>query len=151
VHINLDDFLDTGNGRIWTPERNAEAWRRSFAALAVALERATDKTTMYVLIGAQASGKTTWARAKAAEDPNAVLFDAILVKKAERLPVLQSARSAGVPVVAVWLKTSLDACVTRNAARSQNEICDEEGLRNVFAALEPPSLEEGFACVEEVL
>ena len=68
MHINLDDFLDTGSGRIWTPERNVEAWKQSFAALAIALEQATDKTTVYVLIGAQASGKTTWARAKAAED-----------------------------------------------------------------------------------
>jgi hypothetical protein len=73
MHINLDDFLDTGSGRIWTVERNAEAWKRSFAAFAIALEQATQKTTVYVLVGAQASGKTTWARAKAAEDPNAIL------------------------------------------------------------------------------
>src|SRR5262245_11123444 len=150
MHINLDDFLDTGSGRIWTAARNAEAWTRSFAALAGALEQATDKTTVYVLIGPQASGKTTWARAKAAEDPNAVLFDAILVKKSERLPILTSARAANVPVVAVWLKTPLDVCVARNAARSISELCNEDGLRNVFAALEPPSLEEGFAAVQEV-
>ena len=150
MHINLDDFLDTGNGRNWTPERNAEAWKRSFAALAVALEQATDKTTVYVVIGAQASGKTTWARTKAAEDPNAVLFDAILVRKSERLPILTSSRAAGLPVIAIWLKTPLDVCVARNAARSINELCDEEGLRNVFAALEAPSLEEGFAAVQEV-
>src|SRR6185369_9847008 len=97
MHINLDDFLDTGSGRIWTVERNAEAWKRSFAAFAIALEQATQKTTVYVLVGAQASGKTTWARAKAAEDPNAILFDAIFVKKSERLPILKSARGAGVP------------------------------------------------------
>jgi len=150
MHINLDDFLDTGSGRIWTVERNAEAWKRSFAAFAIALEQATQKTTVYVLVGAQASGKTTWARAKAAEDPNAILFDAIFVKKSERLPILKSARGAGVPVIAVWLKTPLDVCVARNAVRSVNELCDEEGLGNVFAALEPPSLEEGFVGIVEV-
>jgi len=58
MHINLDDFLDTGSGRIWTVERNAEAWKRSFAAFAIALEQATQKTTVYVLVGAQASGKS---------------------------------------------------------------------------------------------
>jgi len=150
LHINLDEFLDTGEGRIWTPERNAEAWTRSYAAFATALKHASDKTTVYVLIGAQASGKTTWARAKAAEDPHAVVFDAILVKKSERLPILTSARAAGVPVVAVWLKTPLEVCVMRNAARSINELCGEDALRNVFAALEPPSLEEGFARIQEV-
>ena len=103
MHINLDDFLDTGNGRMWTRERNTAAWKESFAVLAEALERATDRMTVYVLIGA-ASGKTTWARVKAAEDPNAILFDAILVKKSERLPILTSARAAGVPVIAVWLE-----------------------------------------------
>jgi hypothetical protein len=45
MHINLADFLDTGNGRIWMVERNAEAWKRSFAALTVALEQASQSTS----------------------------------------------------------------------------------------------------------
>ena len=118
--------------------------------LGSALARANDKTTVYVLIGAQASGKTTWARAKAAEDPDAIVFDFIRVKKSEREPILTAALAAGVPVVAVWFKASLDDCLTRNAGRSLAERVDEEALRNVFAALEPPSLEEGFTHVHEV-
>jgi len=148
--INLDDFLETPAGRILTRERIAEAWTQCYAALAVALEAATCRTTVYVMVGAQASGKTTWARAKAAEDPDAVVFDFILVKRSERQPILAAAREAGVPAVAVWLKTPLDVCLARNALRSVNELCDEEGLRNVFEALEPPSLEEGFTSVQEV-
>jgi len=150
MHINLDDLLETPAGRICTRERTTETLKQCFVALAAALARATDQITVYVLVGAQASGKTTWARAKAAQDPNAILFDTILVKKSERRPILAAAREAGVPVVAIWLKTPLDACVARNAARPVNELCDEEAVRNVFAALEPPSLEEGFAQVHEV-
>ena len=150
MHINLDDLLETPGGRICTRERVDEALKQCFAALAAALASATDQTTVYVLVGAQAAGKTTWARAKAAQDPNAVLFDWILVKKSERQPIVAAAREAGVPVVAVWLKTPLDVCVARNAARPVNELCDEEAVRNVFAAVEPPSLEEGFARIEHV-
>jgi predicted kinase len=150
MHINLDDLLETPVGRICTHERTAEALERCCTMLTSALERANDKTTVYVMVGAQASGKTTWARAKAAQDPDAILFDFIRVKKSERQPILAAARTAGVPVVAVWFKTSLADCLTRNAARSLSERVDEEALRNVFAALEPPSIEEGFARVHEV-
>jgi len=78
------------------------------------------------------------------------LFDHILVKKSERLPILRSAEAAGVPVVAVWFKTTLDECLARNAARSIKELVDEQALRNVFAAVEPPSLEEGFVGIQQV-
>src|SRR5262245_7742495 len=150
MHINLDDLLETPAGRICTHERTAEALRQCFTMLGSALARANDKTTVYVLVGAQASGKTTWARAKAAHDRDAIVFDFIRVKKSEREPILTAARAAGVPIVAVWFKTSLDECLTRNAARSLNERVDEEALRNVFAAVEPPSVEEGFTRVQEV-
>ena len=86
----------------------------------------------------------------AIEEPAAIIFDAILVKRVEREPILHAAMQRGVPVVAVWFKTSLDLCLAQNAARPADEIANERGLRNVFAAIEPPSKEEGFARVIEV-
>jgi predicted kinase len=145
VHINPDHFLQTPEGRVTTPERNALAWRQCFEVLPVALASAGPGGKLYVLIGAQGSGKTTWAKALQEQDPRAVVFDAILVKRSERAPILVEAKRQGVQAIAVWFQTPLAECLARNAARPIDEIVDEQGLRNVFAALEPPTEAEGFA------
>ena len=144
MHINPDHFLQTSEGRVTTPERNARAWEQCFEALPAALAASTVSRRLYVLVGAQGSGKSTWARAMRQREPDAVFFDAILVKRSERAPILTEARRHGVPAVAVWFQTPLAVCVERNTQRPADEVADEGGLRNVFAALEPPSEEEGF-------
>jgi len=78
------------------------------------------------------------------------LFDAILVKRSERSPILAKARERGVPAVAVWFRTPLAVCLARNSVRPADEIAAEQGIRNVYAAVEPPSPSEGFAEVVEV-
>jgi predicted kinase len=150
VHINPDHFLETPDGRVTTADRNAAAWRQSFAALDDALRARTLQSIVYIMIGCQASGKSTWARHKCAEDSDAIAFDAILVKQAERLPILQAAALHQVRAVAVWFKTPLQVCLERNAARPADEVVNEQGLQNVFNALEPPQSSEGFAQIIEV-
>ena len=150
MHINPDHYLQTAQGRITTPERNAWAWQECHVALERALTIAGPQSRLYLLVGAQGSGKSTWARRAIVDDPDAIVFDAILVKRTERAPLLLRARRYGVPAVAVWCRTPLAVCLERNAARPADEVADERGLRNVFAALEPPSLAEGFAAIVEV-
>jgi len=150
MHINPDHFLETPEGRIWTSERNAVAWKQSFAALDEALRGRSARSVVYIMVGCQASGKSTWARARKREEPHAIIFDAILVKKSERHPILLAAGQYQVPAVAVWFQTPLQVCLERNAARPTDEVVNEQGLKNVFAALEPPQLSEGFAQILEV-
>jgi len=150
VHINPDHFLQTLAGRVTTPERNDEAWKKCFAALDAALQGADLATKVYVLIGPQGSGKSTWARRKVLEEPRSILFDAILVKRSERSPILAKARERQLSVVAVWFKTPLAVCLARNSARPVDEIAAEQGIRNVYAAVQPPSHSEGFAEIVEV-
>ncbi len=145
VHLNPDHFLQTPEGRVTTAERNVWAWAKCHAALAPALSSAPPGARLYLMVGAQGSGKTTWAKALKVREPAAVIFDAILVKRTERAPILAVAQRYGVPAVAVWLRTPLEECLARNAARPPDEVANERGLRNVFAALEPPEEEEGFA------
>lgn len=147
MHINPDHFLETPEGRITTPERNAWAWKECYLVLDEALRSAHPDTQLYVMVGAQGSGKSTWARRKLSEDTGAIIFDAILVKRVEREPILAAASLLGVPAVAVWFQAPLAVCLKRNAARPPDEVANEQGLRNVFAALEPPALAEGFAKV----
>jgi len=150
LHINPDHFLATESGRLTTPERNRVAWQQSFAALDAALGRATAATRLYVMVGAQGAGKSRWAAERCLADPVAVIFDAILVQRAERAPILAAARRHCVPAIAVWMRTPLAHCLARNAARPADEVADEQGLRNVHAALQPPTLDEGFEAVIEV-
>jgi predicted kinase len=151
VHLNPDHFLDTPCGRPITPERNRWAWQQCFNALPSGLiAAAAARAPLYVLVGAQAAGKTTWARTVLEREPRAVVFDAILVKTSERAPVLAAARHHAVAAVAVWFRTPLAACLARNAARPPDELVDERALRNVFAAVEPPTEDEGFIRVVEV-
>ena len=89
-------------------------------------------------------GKSTWARKLARDDSRAIIFDAILVKKSEREPLLRAARAYPISRIAVWFRTPLEACLTRNAARPRDEVVPVRAVRNVHAAVEPPTMEEGF-------
>ena len=150
VHINPDHFLQTETGRVITPELNRLAWEKSYAALEEALLRATTSTKVFVLVGAQGAGKSTWAKARGTATSDAILFDAILVKRAERERILGAAKARSVGVVAVWFRTPLEVCLARNASRPADEVVPEQAVRNVFAAVEPPSTVEGFEQVLEV-
>jgi predicted kinase len=150
MHINPDHFLETPEGRIITEQRNAWAWQECYAALERALGAAHPMSRLFLMVGAQGSGKSTWARRTVLEDPHAIIFDAILVKRSEREPILALASRHRVPATAVWCQAPLSVCIERNAARPPDEVADEQGLRNVFAALEPPSIAEGFSAVIEL-
>ena len=149
-HINPDHFLQTDAGRVITPELNARAWELSYEALGDALVRATGETTLYVLVGPQGAGKSTWARAFIQSDPRAIVFDAILVKKSERAIIIRAASAYAISIIAVWFRTPLDMCLARNAVRPFDEVVPERGIRNVHAAIEPPTTDEGFNSVIEV-
>lgn len=151
MHINPDHFLQTQTGRLVTPERDLAAWGKSYEALEEALRNSDPSTRVYVLVGPQGAGKSTWAKSFAPTHPGSIVFDAILVKKTERQPILAAARSHSVEAVAVWFKTPLEVCLSRNASRPADEVVPVQAARNVHSAIEQPSIAEGFAQVIEVL
>jgi predicted kinase len=151
MHINPDHFLQTEHGRVITPELNKLAWSRCYEVFARELSTAGAAATVYVLVGPQGAGKSAWARAFSARNPAAIIFDAILVKRLERAPILEAVREHSAAAVAVWFRTSLEDCIARNAARPTDEVVPERNIRNVHAALEPPTREEGFDKILEVV
>ena len=78
-HINPDHFLDTPQGRDTTPEATRSPGR-SAAPLDATLRGAAPNARLYLMVGAQGSGKSRWARRRAAAEPGAIVFDAILVQ-----------------------------------------------------------------------
>ncbi len=150
-HINPDHFLQTTAGRVITSQRNALAWRQAYAALEDALRATEPKPRLFLLVGVQGAGKSSWVRAAMGRiGPDAVFFDAVLPARSDRLQALALAAAHGVETTAVWIDVPLQVALERNRGRAADECVPEVALRNVFAALEPPSLEEGFAHVHVV-
>ncbi|GAA5006149.1 hypothetical protein GCM10023206_11420 [Acinetobacter puyangensis] len=145
VHINPDHYLQTAQGRVFSEAGNRLAWQKCYADLQHYLSSASAIRCIYLLVGAQGSGKTSWVKHKMQVETDCIFFDAILVKKSERMPILQYAQQFDLPCVAVCLMTSLQQCLERNRQRPTDEIVNTMALRNVYQAYEQPTLEEGFA------
>lgn len=141
--INPDDFLETDVGRIWTPERSAEAWRSSYEALDGALADHSLIRRVVIVCGLQGAGKTTWIATQPASG-DAIYFDAALPGARHRRPIIEIARSRGASVEAVWIKASVDLALERNSARSADKKVPESSIRSVAAQFEQPTHGEGF-------
>ncbi|MCL6243439.1 MULTISPECIES: AAA family ATPase [Acinetobacter] len=148
MHINPDHYLSTAQGRVFTKERNIPAWQCCFDAFKHELKTNPKVKIIYILIGCQGAGKSTWAKNQISREPENIIFDAILVKQSERLPIIEQAKQLGKKCVAVWFQIPLEVCIKRNAQRSSDEIVDLTALTNVYYALEPPTYQEGFDLIE---
>lgn len=143
--INPDAFLEAEHGRVWTPERNIEAWQCAFSALEAALRR--DGVSRFIVVcGLQGAGKSTWIGCRS-DDEGTVYFDAALPAAKHRKPLIDIARRCEVTIEAVWIKVSLSLALERNRLRNRDEIVPEESIRSVAARFEPPSTDEGFTKV----
>lgn len=143
MHINPDHFLETPQGRHLSALRNKIAWDLSFQALDLALKCGIAEK-IYIMIGCQASGKSTWANKQHQLEDRIIIFDAILVKRSERAPILIKAHAFNVMTIAVSMQTSLDQCLAHNRSRPRDQRVNETALRNVFQAIEKPTYLEGF-------
>ena len=90
---------------------------------------------LYVMVGAQGSGKSRW-RAARLQERSAIVFDAIPVQRFERAPLLATAARHGV--------TASPSGAARRSrppgakrGRPADEVADAQGLRNVRRAAAP--------------
>jgi predicted kinase len=149
--INPDKFLETPDGRVWTPERNAEAWRLAFDALDFALsERKLAGLNVVIVCGLQGSGKSTWIAQNGVRSPNIIYFDAALPRARHRAPIVEIARKHSASVEVVWINVPFDVALQRNAQRPTDQIVPEASIASVAALFEPPSKDEGFTTVSIV-
>lgn len=143
--INPDVFLETDTGRIWTPERNVQAWQCAFAALQRLLSTTPDATVI-VVCGLQGAGKSTWIATQLPQRKK-VYFDAALPGARHRQPIIDIARSADAVLEAVWIRVSLDTALAQNALRAPDKQVPEKSIRSVHNLFEPPTIKEGFESV----
>lgn len=156
VWINPDDFLLTPTGRLWTPERNEVAWKQAYAALTSTLAQnsiegpSVPTGDLYLVVGLQGAGKSTWIRNNAERLAPCVFFDAALPRAIHRRPLITIAQSAGTSIHAVWVDVELHVALYHNSLRPEDERVPESSIRSVDGLFEPPTASEGYADVLRV-
>jgi predicted kinase len=146
IHLNPDHYLETGDGRIFTPERNTAAWEQLYLDLDEALQNGGGLVTLFVVLGVQGSGKSTWIdKNKAQLGDSAIFVDAALPGARHRARLLTLAGITGTPVTAVWINVPLAVALNRNSGRPPDKQVSEEVIRYVFSNFEPPTIDEGFS------
>ncbi|MHC6226310.1 GNAT family N-acetyltransferase [Pseudomonas sp. X10] len=147
--FNPDHYLETVGGRVFTQQRNGDAWRLAMQALQHALSRSGPDRRLMLVIGVQGSGKSTWIdQHRASADATYLYFDAALPRREHRAPILQLAARYGVSVTSVWVRVSVEEALARNALRREDHRVPQASIEAVNAAFEPPTVAEGF---DEVL
>lgn len=151
VVINPDDYLETEFGREFTPERNHLAWEQAYARLSDELTKAKRSAHVYVVMGVQGAGKSRWVSDNLGRlGSRAIVFDAALPARRHRQRLLSIIREYGVPVIGIFIRTSLELATSRNARRSPDKRVPQQALESVFSLLEPPVEDEGFVWVQTV-
>jgi AAA domain len=149
IYVSPDDFL--GNPRVFTDERNREAWRSCKDLVERTLTEARERYNYYLVCGVQGSGKTRWVKENRARfvEP-AIVFDAALSRACDRAGAVALARRFSCRLICIWICCPLDVALARNRARSPDHVVADEVVRLVFNTFEPPTLEEGFDEVSEI-
>lgn len=122
----------------------SESFRKAFKAYKTALADPSIKTAT-LLIGVAAAGKSTYVKNN--PDPTTVFFDTVAARPSFRKAAIRLAKEAGKTIKAVYIDTSLDVCIERNAKRDEHRRVPVEALKRAADGLteNPPNVSEGFS------
>ena len=144
-NINPDNYLESSSGRIWTHERNKEAWNKAYKDFESSLKSISENMVVYIVFGVQGSGKSTWISNEKEKIQNpTIFFDAAMPKKEHRKKVIEIAKKYSQKKIAVWINVSIDTALERNQKRPKDKRVPNDAVNSVYAQLEPPSKDEGF-------
>jgi predicted kinase len=80
-----------------------------------------------------------------------VIVDNTNTTRKSRNKYVQIAKLFGIPVRAVYINCPVDLASERNASRAGKEHVPDKAVRFYYKILEPPSTDEGFDSVEELI
>jgi predicted kinase len=147
LYVNPDDYL--GDPRVFTPERNREAWRACRELIERTFAATSQPHNFYIVCGIPGAGKTRWVKENLArfEEP-AIVLDAVLTNVRARENVVAHGKSFPCRLIGIWISCALDVALARNRARAPDQAVPDELIRTLFGDCERPNLNEGF---DEVL
>jgi len=145
--VSPDDYR-VGEDGLYRSERDKEAgiWATAHSTFKELLSR-PDVTKAVAMVGIPGAGKSTWLASH--KEEGVVYFDATMVRPKYRTRLVKIARKIGKPIEALVMKTKLDVCLKRNAARTPDRVVPEFVLRNMHRDLaeSPVSRDEGFVAI----
>jgi hypothetical protein len=128
-----------------------KAWVQALNHLREALARPVDKT-LFITIGAPASGKSTWCRSFSGSPGFTILFDACNLTQSDRYELLDLARQyEKTKVVAVVFCAELKTLESRNRTREELRRVPITKLRSMHRSVEHPSLVESEESFDEII
>lgn len=142
--VSPDKHLLDDNKYIWSKARANNAWAKAHLEFEELL-KTTTPVKVYLMCGAQCSGKTTWIRNHKPTEPGAhIYFDAVLKLSSERAVFISKIGDIcpDAKVVCVRVMASLETCLSRQRSRASND---------PQAKLVPPNIiQANFESFEEV-
>ncbi len=135
----------------WTQERVSRAWMEVRWNTIFALNTGRYKA-LVMLIGMPGSGKSTWLARPGNYREDYLYVDACFGVRRDRRRFLQIAVDRGIPVIGVWVRTSLETALARNATRDEYRRIPDQAVVTGFERLTeyPPSLNDGFTQIIDV-
>ena len=80
-----------------------------------------------------------------------IIIDNTNITKRSRSKYIETAKLFGITIKAIYLKCPLETALARNASRQGKERIPDNAVRFYNKVLEPPSVEEGFDKVDELV
>jgi len=128
-----------------------------------------NKQQAIILIGIQASGKTSFYAQKFLKThirvsldmlhtrrkeqmllnaclsmPHSFVIDNTNLTRDERAKYIAALKASGFQVIGYYFQSKIDDCIARNSMRQEKDKVPEIAIRGAYAKLELPGLEEGF-------
>lgn len=146
--ISPDSFQQNAAGtRYFTPESGV-VWKLTQDRVRTELEH---HDVLVLMVGLPGSGKSTWLVDHA--KPGRLYVDATFCVPEFRAPFIEIAKQVGKPVISIWVDTSFEVCLERNAERPADRRVPDELYDGWWASLleSPPSESEGLAASWRVI
>ncbi len=80
-----------------------------------------------------------------------IIVDNTNTTQKSRKKYVQIAKLFGIPIRAIYINCPVDLALQRNASRTGKEHVPDKAVRFYYKILQPPSTDEGFDVVEELV
>lgn len=146
-HIISPDALRSGADALALKK----AWVQALDKLRSELNRPTEKT-LYVMIGAPGSGKSTWSMNQYFSQNYSIIFDACCLTKSDRYDVLSVGRLyPNTKIVGVVVCADFLTLKKRNNNRETAKRVPLSKLSVMYESLEMPSMEDSDEIFDEIV